>query len=266
MKLRDWHDCRRYRRRGYNCPFLEEREHEDPEEEHEERERRTASERGDAGNIPDIYYISRKIIKENTKDQRQPKEVRHVPDTLPFPKKAPLEVPPIAAITPGALKRQTTPTFWPTPARGLQAQRWLERYKARIRANVRTPVRSASTAPTEARSRGTAHPPVDTRRTRPSSSPETAYATNLGRAEQSFTETLPRYARPHATSTTGMHRPNRQNRRSRWTGRRLTAAAATGAIALGAAALTARSGGGGGHSPAPTFRGGRNDPLIWSAR
>lgn len=93
MHLMDWHQCRKWTRAGYGCPYDGEKDHEpDDDREIDIRVPKDLA-------WPEFYFLADKLYRQEKELRRKAEPVRvptpirpHIPDTIPE------EIPPIAAI------------------------------------------------------------------------------------------------------------------------------------------------------------------------
>jgi len=262
MKLSDWHRCRRYWRKGYNCPMTEEEEHDDDDEEQKRKALRKAGERGSEQDLEEIRPVIKRGIRETGTEApwyewgpiiHRGKKIKELVKKKAEPPEVPSEFPPF--IEPEELPRAAfgVPPAGALPPAGKVAGNWLRNY-------VRT-IPNVGTVRSKVRTGATEGGAVKTREREPgqvsvgSLSPRGV----MGRAEQTFAQSLPTSRLRRETSGS---RPRSVGRN--W--RREAAFAASVGIGITAAVIVRKSGGppagGGKHMPAPKYRGGGKMPAF----
>lgn len=251
MKLKNWHRCRRYWNKGYHCPFQEEEEHEEDDDRHQDvRELAKPRELGDQ--LDDLI----RITELGRKRRQQLKERGIDTKVIPFPKEGirdkpqPVEIPPVAAITPGVDE---------DPWRPVGGETW-ETFIKNWHTNLKA--RFASTVPEAAKAPATSRVVVPSSVPQPSEVPvrQQKPLGVMGAAEETFTKSLPQSGTVPGRSPRNIPVADRQ--KAVWeqslarkktrdaigdeaAARKRAAGAATAVVAATAAYAVYRTGGGG---------------------
>jgi len=270
VKLKDWHRCRRYWKKGYNCPLEGVEEHEDDDEE-EKRLAIPYRKRSERSLDNPIYpwIVADRLVERARRVQRifgdpgpgQPVRPEVDEPVVDIPRKPvevpdipgkPVEVPPVAAIAPGF-----SPVKLPY-RQPVRSEVWDKGYIKAVQtaaSGVRVGAKVRSTVSESAQSYGRGR---STRSKRSSPVPRAV----MGKAEQVFASSLPKSGTSREVSS---YRPRSAGRD--W--RKIGASAAIIGTGITAAAIVRKvtSGkgppaGGGQHMQTPKFRGGGKMPAF----
>lgn len=246
MRLTDWHKCRRWNDRKYNCPYLGEDDHGDDDDDDPKKDPNPpASEPRQYLDIPGFGDSTIPLLRR-VRELKRPEVQEPLREPIPFPTPRPIPEP-----APGVAATQS-----PTG----DIKTWKQLYQWYLdHPQVPAPA-IPSLPPPLAPAPGSLPEPVKVPATSTSLAAETADL-----SETALTKSLPIYVKPpnpwdigvrkpalaSAQATTSTTARKESGRQTRSNAGRIAAGAATAIVGAGAAYLVRRGGGGGTGRSAP---------------
>lgn len=246
MHLMDWHRCSQWNLEKWTCPYIGEKDHEEPDEEEDVKDRaQRALEKSGAGDESDLYFPGIPLFRSvrEIKRQETPDPLREPGRPIPFPKPIPHEIPE---------KKTKRIAAFGGGANG--GELWLNQFYKQLNQTRYAPA-GPSLKPALANAPALASSPAaePLPKTSTSSAVRTAAA-----SESALTKSLRIYVKPPNLWDTGARTPQRALAQYRYkpqprkravseskglsTGQKLAAAAATTVIGAGAAYLAGNTG------------------------